>query len=210
MPSKPIQKICQHCNCAYLAKDERKSRPSKYCSRKCRDLAQTTRVDLVCSECGCQFQRKAYMAEWSQERGPFCSFQCYGGWQSKNCSGANNPFHNPDAHQTLTCTHCETDFHRPKYVRSGESPFCSRDCFQSYAAENYTQQMPVSYGKSWIARRKQAIERDGRKCQYCQSETDLVVHHIREYRTFGDVRDAHELDNLVTLCRACHRRQHNQ
>lgn len=108
--------------------------------------------------------------------------------------------HNPDAHHTLNCTHCKVVFPRPKYVRSGENPFCSRGCFQAYAAENYTQQMPLSYGKSWIARRKRTCSVTAIDCQHCQSDSDLVVHHIREYRLFSCATDAHELDNLVTLC----------
>lgn len=206
----PIQKVCQHCQSEYLAMDERKNRPSKYCSRKCRDLAQTTRVGLTCVECRCSFQRKAYMAEWSQDRGPFCSFRCYGAWQSKHTRGSCNPFHNPEVHEVLNCTRCKTDFQRPKYVRSGAKVFCSRDCFQKYAAESYTLLKPVGYGKSWASRRKQAMVRDGKACRHCGAMSDIVVHHVREYRTFDDVQDAHELDNLLTLCRACHRRQHNQ
>ncbi|MFU8870248.1 HNH endonuclease, partial [Natronococcus sp.] len=32
------------------------------------------------------------------------------------------------------------------------------------------------------------------------------VHHVRPVRSFENAEDAHTLDNVVTLCRSCHRR----
>ena len=82
---------CQHCQETFEARDWRPNRPTKYCSRACRDLAQTTRVTLVCVQCEQPFQRKAYMAESSQERGPFCGFDCYAEWQRDHTAGPNSP-----------------------------------------------------------------------------------------------------------------------
>lgn len=89
--SNPVRLVCQQCNQAFDAYDHRANRPTKYCSRACRDLGISTRVQLQCIQCGCQFERKAYMAEWSKDRGPFCGFACYGRWQSENVSGEANP-----------------------------------------------------------------------------------------------------------------------
>jgi len=84
-------KICQQCGKEFDPVNERPSHPAKYCSRHCRDLAQTTRVTLICRQCGKPFERKAYMKDWSQERGPFCGFDCYAQWQSDNVCGEANP-----------------------------------------------------------------------------------------------------------------------
>ena len=62
-----------------------------FCSRHCRDLARSTRVTLTCRQCGREFERKAYMQDWSQERGPFCGFRCYGLWQKAHTTGEENP-----------------------------------------------------------------------------------------------------------------------
>lgn len=98
MPRKNgTRKVCQQCQNPYLAMDERKERPSLYCSRACRDEAMRTRVTLVCVQCQQEFRRKAYMAEWSQERGPFCSFRCYGRWQKEHTAGEANPNYVPQS-----------------------------------------------------------------------------------------------------------------
>lgn len=64
--------------------------------------------------------------------------------------------------------------------------------------------------------RQDAIVRDQARCQRCgitQKEhidshgRGLDVHHITPVRQFYDPRDAHELRNLVTLCRSCHRKE---
>ncbi len=91
MAVKPKWKVCQHCGEDFLAKDDRKNRPTKYCSRRCRDSARSGRVRLTCRHCGREFDRKAYMQDWSQERGPFCGFRCYGLWQKKNVKGTAHP-----------------------------------------------------------------------------------------------------------------------
>lgn len=70
------------------------------------------------------------------------------------------------------------------------------------------------YGPGWGEQRQKAIERDGCECVVCGlSETasqerygqSLDVHHIRPLRAFDSTEAANRLNNLVTLCRACHR-----
>jgi 5-methylcytosine-specific restriction endonuclease McrA len=72
-----------------------------------------------------------------------------------------------------------------------------------------------NYGPKWPKRRRQALNRDGWECQRCglaneahrsEYECNLHVHHIRPFRTFDSKSEAHELDNLLTLCAECHRR----
>ena len=98
MPRKTgVPMTCQQCGQSFLAMDSRPNRPTKYCSRSCRDAARTTRVNLTCRQCGQAFERKAYMSNWSQERGPFCSFRCYGEWQHQNTQGPANPNFRPES-----------------------------------------------------------------------------------------------------------------
>ncbi|MFQ3318854.1 MAG: 5-methylcytosine-specific restriction endonuclease McrA [Natronomonas sp.] len=69
------------------------------------------------------------------------------------------------------------------------------------------------YGSGWSIARRWALKRD-EVCQHCAddgSEYRLEVHHIipvREFReaSTADVSDAHDLANLVTLCKRCHPR----
>jgi DEAD/DEAH box helicase domain-containing protein len=72
-------------------------------------------------------------------------------------------------------------------------------------------------GPNWDQQRNRARARDSHLCQHCGAPEHPTrahdVHHIEPFRTFGYVRgkndqylDANRLENLVTLCRSCHRR----
>jgi DEAD/DEAH box helicase domain-containing protein len=72
-------------------------------------------------------------------------------------------------------------------------------------------------GPNWEQQRNRARARDGHRCRHCgvaeQPRRAHDVHHVQPFRTFGYVRDqndryleANRLENLVTLCRSCHRR----
>lgn len=67
------------------------------------------------------------------------------------------------------------------------------------------------YGAGWGPVRRRVLERDGvcRHCGHDGSDYRLEVHHVipvREFRTAesADVSDAHDAENLVTLCKRCH------
>lgn len=67
----------------------------------------------------------------------------------------------------------------------------------------------VYYGANWTEQRDAARERDGHECQICGHAGDgraLDVHHIQPLRSFDTPEAANALDNLITLCRPCHRR----
>lgn len=49
--------------------------------------------------------------------------------------------------------------------------------------------------------------RDGWKCRECGSTLCLEVHHLT-YEHHGD--EIHHLDDLVTVCRKCHKHSHGQ
>ena len=51
---------------------------------------------------------------------------------------------------------------------------------------------------------RRILERDGWKCQYCGTGTNLQVHHMQSRSLLGD--DAEE--NLITLCARCHQKLH--
>lgn len=67
------------------------------------------------------------------------------------------------------------------------------------------------YGSGWSLARETVRDRDER-CQHCGHDgrdRRLEVHHIEPVRRFRDdpersIESAHELDNLVLLCRRCH------
>ena len=54
--------------------------------------------------------------------------------------------------------------------------------------------------ESYDRLRQQVLQRDGWRCQFCGSMTNLDVHH-QQFRSHSgeDI-----LDNLITLCSSCH------
>jgi 5-methylcytosine-specific restriction endonuclease McrA len=163
--------------------------------------------------CQQPFQRKAYMKDWSQERGPFCGFECYGRWQREHATGSANPNYQPKTHFHLPCSWCGQTVHRTRNEmrHSKGMVFCDRRCFETFARTRWTgRRSPTGqgYGKSWRRTRREALERDGHRCCRCDTGSDLVVHHRQPFATFQDRLEAHALDNLETLCRSCHLRVH--
>ena len=53
--------------------------------------------------------------------------------------------------------------------------------------------------------RQEVLSRDGWRCQICGALRELEIHHMQKRSDLGS--DAAE--NLITLCFACHRRQHS-
>ncbi|MCC7021125.1 MAG: DEAD/DEAH box helicase [Ardenticatenales bacterium] len=71
-------------------------------------------------------------------------------------------------------------------------------------------------GPNWPVQRVAALARDGHRCRLCGAAPrpgrTHDVHHLRPFRLFGwlkgsneNYRLANDLDNLITLCPACHR-----
>ena len=56
----------------------------------------------------------------------------------------------------------------------------------------------------WIQTRNKALERAGFKCQLCNSDDNLQVHH-RTYENLGDEQNA----DLIVLCANCHKKFHD-
>lgn len=71
------------------------------------------------------------------------------------------------------------------------------------------------YGSNWREKRRKCRKRDGYKCQSCgvseedyrkEHDISLDVHHIIPRKEFDKVEDSNRLDNLILLCRKCHRK----
>ena len=59
---------------------------------------------------------------------------------------------------------------------------------------------------AWQRVRREALKRDGYVCQQCGTGKNLEVHHIN-YEHLG--QDG-ELNDVITLCRKCHVKVHEQ
>lgn len=68
---------------------------------------------------------------------------------------------------------------------------------------------PNNYGPSWKRQRDLTRKRDEYRCQVCNRKEENQAHHVHHkipFRQFSSAEEANQIDNLVTLCPACHRR----
>ncbi len=68
---------------------------------------------------------------------------------------------------------------------------------------------PNDYGPNWPQQRQAARQRDGFRCRHCnapESSRQHDVHHLIPFRAFSSYIQANALENLVTLCPACHQK----
>ena len=86
--------------------------------------------------------------------------------------------------------------------------FCSHRCLCNWMSKEGELPSTV-YNGDWWSVRHDALDRDNHQCRICGKTEDEIgqkpdVHHIEPIRTFDNHQDAHELSNVITLCRKCH------
>lgn len=160
------------------------------------------KVELNCEHCGDKFKTKPAKADKAR----FCSREC-----SKR------------SHYTeIECVNCGDTQERTKfYAERYENSVCSDKCLSEWISNNHRGSDNPSYktagGKvgiakvrlsigdiSWDRRARQVRERDDYTCQQCGKQSDdrdLDVHHIIPIASGG----TNSPENLMTLCRSCHR-----
>jgi len=69
---------------------------------------------------------------------------------------------------------------------------------------------PNDYGPGWNRLREAVRRRDGYRCQMCGAVEEAGhqhdVHHKVPFRAFHSAVEANRMDNLISLCPACHRK----
>ncbi len=72
---------------------------------------------------------------------------------------------------------------------------------------------PINYGPNWNRQRDLARERDHYTCQNCGRRENGLQHHVHHkipFRQWPSYEQANRLENLVTLCPACHKKAEGQ
>jgi len=88
----------------------------------------------------------------------------------------------------------------------------SRDTINILLSEGLWSSTSNNYGINWAQQRNLARERDRFLCQVCgapEGESTHHVHHKRPFRTYPSYQEANQIDNLITLCPACHSQAEN-
>lgn len=210
--------------------------PRRYCSNACKGKANITNIKhfqpsaytTTCEQCG-----KEYVVDKpSSNKGRFCSLQCAGRWQAEHVKGEAHPnsgrkFGRNEKRYgppiTLACVVCGKEF-STKASHLDRRRCCSKECLatlqsQAFAGDNNPNwrggYMPY-YGPSWPNARRLVRQRDNYTCQDCgiteaELGQELDVHHLDRFGNYGPEHheEANRLDNLVSLCKACHTRREN-
>ena len=81
----------------------------------------------------------------------------------------------------------------------------SEDCFNQENENSWKEGLDMAAReREHCVAQKKGKERDLYTCQICGSTEDVEGHHILNYQFGG----AASLDNIVTLCRKCHKQVH--
>jgi len=170
-----------------------------------------------CENCGEEFPARP-----SKDR-RFCSQDCL--VEHRDYTGKRNPHFKSVETECAFCG--ATLLRRRRRVEAFQWQFCDKNCHAKFREGITGEDHPlweggeINYGPNWEEQRRKARRRDQCRCQDCgmtdpehleEFDCRLSVHHITPVRDFiedGDLdyEAAHQLENLVTVCRSCHQRR---
>jgi len=219
-------RTCGSCGEAFYSEHEQ-----RYCSDRCRSDAVSFKGDdnpnysgrketTTCDLCDAEFEYYP-----SEKAGKYCR-ECVESerWREPPTEeGEDHPAWS-GGKTAFSCAVCGDDVERYPSNASGDVVVCSEDCRRTWLSEtfagtghpNWQGGDGLNYGRGWSRIREAALERDGYECVVCSKSRAEIghnpdVHHIVPVRQFieADGReraDAHQLENVVSLCRPCHRK----
>jgi len=101
----------------------------------------------------------------------------------------------------VRCDYCGKEICKPPCYLRSKHHFCDLECKRKWQFENRKTRPYYYYGKDWLKIRNKILRRDNFQCVNCGSKRSLEIHHKNRWL---DSNNNH-LDNLITLCRKCHR-----
>lgn len=195
MPGKSIERTCVVCGQGFLAWPAVvRAGKARFCSHSC--YAQSLRgsrpgqptIARTCEMCGIRFWTHEVHVQRGQAR--FCSLTCFGAsrriGQEVNCAACGKPFYVPARH-----------------TKRGKYRYCSNACRGVGQRD-----LSGTLRNGWLydVWREAVLHRDKQKCQRCGATTQLCAHHVQTWDDAPALR--FEVANGLTLCRACHVREH--
>ena len=166
----------------------------------------------ICEVCG-----KEYKVKLSKKDSKFCSYKCYGEWNSENRVGENHP--NWKEKIPKICEFCSKEY-EVKPCRKDSSKFCSNECQGKWNSENLIGENSVAWnpdiideerGRKYLEYnkwRETVKKRDNYMCQFCGLPIELNAHHIESYNNNPELGTT--LSNGITMCNECHNNFHHQ
>lgn len=155
----------------------------------------------TCQRCGTEFEYYP-----SDKPGVYC-LTCV----EESGEFLGDPYVKEAERVTKPCEQCGVEMNvLQSEVDRGRGKFCSFDCLCEWLARDGRAER-TDYGENWKPVKREALIRDNFTCQHCGISAEELginpdVHHIIPVRKFEDPSNAHTLDNVVCLCRGCHRK----
>jgi len=135
-----------------------------------------------------------------------------------NIVGKKHWFKDKGGKKPIVCPNCG-EIHElyPSDIKRGRK-FCSFGCAMSWQSKHYRGEKHHRYKedfreikrlrncakyKEW---RRKILERDDYKCQMCDTDENLMVHHI--ISLIEDKSKVFDIDNGITVCVECHQLLH--
>ena len=190
-------------NCGATFRSGKKG--TKFCSRKCMGIYNTTRKEVTCGHCGKTFTKQGSLVEKHEHH--FCSIKCCGEFQKNRI--------------VVKCDYCNKEFETTpsKSKLHPNHNFCSMSCSNKFNAKkgednpNYNPNLTdeeravkrtyTEYGEFV----KKVLERDNYTCQLSGKRGGkLEVHHLNSYN--WDKEHRTDIDNGITLTKEIHRLFH--
>lgn len=201
-----------------------------YCSRTCFGAARRAKGERErwmrpCRTCGRLFYAPPSVRDNPTKAGFYCSIACRPvrvGWSmsaeqkaAMSAARTGRTYGRGPAMAAFVCAHCGSAFAAPR--KQARRRFCGTSCWHAYIRlhpevhAHWRGGVEPYYGPNWDEQARRARARDGHRCRDCgkrQTRPLLDVHHLMPRRAFnGDHLRANRLENLVSLCKACHARR---
>jgi hypothetical protein len=204
--------VCLFCGCEFESKSEK---GSKYCSNKCKSMdyrqKHLVEVTKICEYCGKEFTVKCINGKTNTR---FCSISC-----------SSKSTHINMEEKELTCEMCGSKF---MFKGTTKAKYCSecRAKMDSILGIEYRVRKGITK-KGFVGKGGNQVKGEDNKCyktgignyknkrydyliengkpiacEECGSTLRLEVHHIDKDRTNNDI------DNLILLCKSCHKKRH--
>jgi len=160
----------------------------------------------------------------------FCDWECKCAWQSE-CKPTEEHNWYSGGPVTVECSECGDPIEKkPSMAERAENYFCSSECESEWKTGRHLgvnkdrseiRHSETYYGPNWEEQRRKRLEHDGYECVVCSISneehkirygTSLHVHHIQPKEAFRisesrvDYSAANRMENLISLCQACHKR----
>lgn len=158
-------------------------------------------MEIICAGCQTSFPRRV-----ANPSTRYCSWECFKAsrWREVTCVECAKVFRKRLSEINRSNTHGCRHMCSLACRNANTSKLLGGD--GSWIVGGKYKAQPRKYGKDWREAKAFTLARDEYACQQCDAKDHLEVHHWEPYSiSFNNCPD-----NLVTLCRDCHKAKHEE